>query len=943
MNYQLRNKFAGLYNAELETRVMLTASSAEAPSDDSVGTSNNGSKNSKSSEAEPTQASEQKQDSPKSDAGKSESKASQPEEQSKQVSSKKSLRDKTSTDQDRAQKESRPSQTEQASETAAEVATAGATGEPATGATDAAPVDSASEQTEQSSAANTGAEPTQASEQKQDSPKSDAGKSESKASQPEEQSKQVSSKKSLRDKTSTDQDRAQKESRPSQTEQASETAAEVATAGATGEPATGATDAAPVDPASEQTEQSSAANTGNEAEPAEVAPQLSQKDVDQALVNSAQQYSNRIGTEAGQQQIGHALLGSKGFENLNQQGKAVLGTLNQEIANRNIAATAGLATGANAEGPTNDLPRLEQGVNAATVKTENGSQVLYNRSLDRSQLGDASNEEYGEAIKNRAENLGLNVPEGDVGSRLALAVKQNGKVNESTNPELFAKSPSDKTSVDINGKTYEATADKSPKLLAPIGTGGDGESIAEHTSPGIPKADTGSLSKDGKPTGNIKLHPTGGYTTVDGKVYVDKRTADGKIGKNDFTGYAWNEESFRAHLINKKVKRVVVANSFKSGTQFVLANSSTGGKQIQGLNKNVTITNKDAVVNKALLKVVSNNVKISNLTLDGAAMNPKEKGNVGRLSAVIGATNVANLTVNNVSLKNSGIGVSLYGTTRNPTVTNSQFSNLRDAVLFNRDVETKSSKSPIGGKVDDFKNIGNVNISNNNISNVTTGIRLDAGNDGVWLKEALGIKPSQTNTPDRKLMTGVSTRVNGKIEGNTIRASKFGIGLANMDGSSADGKSKQMNINRNRVLVNGKKFSEAIHFENTTRNLKVTNNWAKVVGPSNGAAKSAYGINGFTDYGYDAKDQSNYTARNILFRNNFGERVKSSEDDGGFALLASLGFKNMTFEGNTFKTHGVFGDTTYTEGSDKFGNPKYENPYNVENYKKPGLRAKPIV
>ncbi len=106
---------------------------------------------------------------------------------------------------------------------------------------------------------------------------------------------------------------------------------------------------------------------------------------------------------------------------------------------------------------------MEEGVHGAYVHGENGEPgtIYIAEGLTKEERRVAMREELGEAFAARAEDLGLNVAEGDVGNRLVL-VGQGKTISRDETPELFADTASNTTTVTvmIDGKkhTFEAKA-----------------------------------------------------------------------------------------------------------------------------------------------------------------------------------------------------------------------------------------------------------------------------------------------------------------------------------------------------------------------------------------------------------------------------------------------------------------------------------------------------
>ncbi|MEJ6402701.1 hypothetical protein [Yoonia sp. 2307UL14-13] len=135
---------------------------------------------------------------------------------------------------------------------------------------------------------------------------------------------------------------------------------------------------------------------------------------------------------------------------------AALKQLRQEMRNGEISPEFVEADPANSSGDD----RLPTGVRGAYVSGGKGRQgrVLISPSLRGRQLERTSDEEQGEAVADRAAQLGIGVADGDAGARISGVV--NGRaVTRKTDPALFKNAASDTVTVVSNGEVVEAEAD----------------------------------------------------------------------------------------------------------------------------------------------------------------------------------------------------------------------------------------------------------------------------------------------------------------------------------------------------------------------------------------------------------------------------------------------------------------------------------------------------
>lgn len=117
-------------------------------------------------------------------------------------------------------------------------------------------------------------------------------------------------------------------------------------------------------------------------------------------------------------------------------------------------------TAAHSSGPqTANKNILPEGITGAFVKGENGGQgtaLIHKDLIGTPNLAGTVREEFGQAIRAHAEDIGVPIAEGDAGQRLATIGKGE---DLAARPELFEAQGTGTTTVSLNGKTVEARAE----------------------------------------------------------------------------------------------------------------------------------------------------------------------------------------------------------------------------------------------------------------------------------------------------------------------------------------------------------------------------------------------------------------------------------------------------------------------------------------------------
>ncbi len=201
--------------------------------------------------------------------------------------------------------------------------------------------------------------------------------------------------------------------------------------------------------------------------------------VQTAEAKSKQKYADIARSDTKFEDFAFALTGKTAKERTPEENRA-LAQLRKEMAAGQIDPAFVEADPAN--GPGDD--KLPPGARGAFVPGGKGQQgrVLISGSLRGQQLQKTSDEEQGEAVSDRACQLGIGVADGDVGARVG-AVANGKKVTRQSDPALFKNQASDTITVVSEGQTVQAEADagvaqpvgvSSPTPQAGWALGGDG-------------------------------------------------------------------------------------------------------------------------------------------------------------------------------------------------------------------------------------------------------------------------------------------------------------------------------------------------------------------------------------------------------------------------------------------------------------------------------------
>ena len=153
-----------------------------------------------------------------------------------------------------------------------------------------------------------------------------------------------------------------------------------------------------------------------------------------------------------------ALTGKTADQRTPEENKA-LAKLRKEMLEGKIDPEFVEASPANGGGKD----RLPVGVRGAFVpaKKDGQGRVIISGSLRGGQLQSAADEETGEAVANRAEQLGITVADGDAGARVA-GVFNGQKISPSGNPTLFTDDRTDSAKVVSEGQVVVAETQQGP-------------------------------------------------------------------------------------------------------------------------------------------------------------------------------------------------------------------------------------------------------------------------------------------------------------------------------------------------------------------------------------------------------------------------------------------------------------------------------------------------
>ncbi len=203
--------------------------------------------------------------------------------------------------------------------------------------------------------------------------------------------------------------------------------------------------------------------------------------LDAAEAKSKSRYAAIAKSDAMFEDFAFALTGKTAEERTPAENQA-LAQLRQEMLDGTIDpdfVEAGPANGPGAD-------RLPSGVRGAFVSGGDGEQgrVLISGNLRGKQLQQTSDEEQGEAVADRAAQLGITVADGDAGARVS-SVANGTAVSPDDNPNLFVDQASDETTVISNGEVVTAKADAD--LVANgdnLRTGADGKVYDLNTAAG---------------------------------------------------------------------------------------------------------------------------------------------------------------------------------------------------------------------------------------------------------------------------------------------------------------------------------------------------------------------------------------------------------------------------------------------------------------------------
>ena len=177
--------------------------------------------------------------------------------------------------------------------------------------------------------------------------------------------------------------------------------------------------------------------------------------IEAAAENSKDKFKAIAEDDAEFEKFATALTG-KNIEDMSESELEALGQLRQEMLQGEIDPEFVEATSMHRSG----VDKLPQGVRGAFVSggaDEQGRALISSR-LRGDQLEKTSDEEFGEAVADRAQQLGVFVAEGDAGKRVS-AVARGEEMTPDTNPELFQPQDGDTATVVSEGQFVEAKTD----------------------------------------------------------------------------------------------------------------------------------------------------------------------------------------------------------------------------------------------------------------------------------------------------------------------------------------------------------------------------------------------------------------------------------------------------------------------------------------------------
>lgn len=192
-----------------------------------------------------------------------------------------------------------------------------------------------------------------------------------------------------------------------------------------------------------------------EAAPAAQTPIKPRGRAQQAGQKSQQKFQNVAKDDQQWEDLAFALTGKTADQRTTAENR-VLKQLRQEIREGKIDPEVVVAGPANGSGSD----KLPAGVRGAYVTGGDGEQgrVLISDGLRGQQLQSTSDEEQGEAVADRAAQLGIGVADGDAGARIS-GVANGQTVTKDSNPDLFTDQDSDTIEVMSDGQVVEAEAD----------------------------------------------------------------------------------------------------------------------------------------------------------------------------------------------------------------------------------------------------------------------------------------------------------------------------------------------------------------------------------------------------------------------------------------------------------------------------------------------------
>ncbi|NJM83798.1 MAG: hypothetical protein HC844_16270, partial [Tabrizicola sp.] len=189
-----------------------------------------------------------------------------------------------------------------------------------------------------------------------------------------------------------------------------------------------------------------------------VAPRPQPGRVATAGENSREKYRDIANSDQKFEDFAFALTGKTAEERTPEENRA-LKQLRQEMREGKIDPEVVQADPANGSGDD----KLPPGARGAYVSGGKGRQgrVLISPTLRGQQLQRTSDEEQGEAVSDRARQLGIGVADGDAGARVS-GVANGRKVTRASDPGLFRNAKSDTITVVSNGQHVTAEAQAGP-------------------------------------------------------------------------------------------------------------------------------------------------------------------------------------------------------------------------------------------------------------------------------------------------------------------------------------------------------------------------------------------------------------------------------------------------------------------------------------------------